>query len=467
MSTSARSRWPDIRFASSLWSRSSKDDSAKALAAAGRSESDLVQQQQQQEQVVESATENLNNDSEAADPNNHTEPAKMADLEGPRTANLGDLGGFDNESESGGMDQDFGSLELFDSNHTDAPFSSQANSAAVDSSNQAPTAVMSAETPQPKRSKRDKKKKHQKDSAPATPSEPQPENEGSNSVEQGDDTTRGASPGAKRKLSSPHAPEGKRQKKNRAGSKKSSRDEPAEATIDEDAGNGPEQEGNEESSNTNGEKNGAEQTTRGNEVYDIENMDVENLAKEAWNEHVNGNVRRSRNAAANDKPAEPEDVEMEDTAENAEANGTSNDKDVEDPDNAPQDAEPTPNVRKSARGKKAKPTYFEQPAQDANEDQDQAYDDLPSPSAMTPKPRRRAKAATRKSQPRKRAPPSGDDVEMEGEDDEDAPRGRRNRMAGFTQGRFTDDELSRISRAVEAFREENDLPQAEVNEVRN
>jgi hypothetical protein len=38
-------------------------------------------------------------------------------------------------------------------------------------------------------------------------------------------------------------------------------------------------------------------------------------------------------------------------------------------------------------------------------------------------------------------------------------------MTGFTQGRFTDEELERIKNAVDRFRKDNDMEQHQVNEV--
>lgn len=176
---------------------------------------------------------------------------------------------------------------------------------------------------------------------------------------------------------------------------------------------------------------------------------VEALAREAWNEHRNG-----QGPIVNTQ----------------EPNGTSVDA---------QTAEPS--KRRSTR-KKAKPTFFEQPPaevsnDDANATRD-AFGQLPSPMAMTPKPRRTAKAAAKKTAKAKKSrrekpikdwpPPSrfhGDGAGEGNGENQETGRVRRNRLVGFTRGRFSDDELERIANAIESFRAMNDLTQAEVTQV--
>lgn len=174
--------------------------------------------------------------------------------------------------------------------------------------------------------------------------------------------------------------------------------------------------------------------------------DVETLAREAWNEHRNGQKALD---SAPDAPGTP--------AADMEPSTTS------------------PRRTRSTR-KKAKPTYFEQPlveeAVDGAGGHRDALADLPSPTAMTPKPRSRAKAATRKTAKgrkpkREKLSQSmrGASDDEAGEDGKESHRTRRNRLIGYTQGRFTDDELARIARAVESFRVENGATQEEVNAV--
>ncbi|KAK2606252.1 hypothetical protein QQS21_003300 [Conoideocrella luteorostrata] len=182
--------------------------------------------------------------------------------------------------------------------------------------------------------------------------------------------------------------------------------------------------------------------------------DVARLAREAWDEHRNGqhDVDGRQNGdqdkeMADQYPQEPLNAGIE-TAGEVETSS------------------PQQKKTRSTR-KKAKPTFFEQPIPDIAE-----YDgDLPSPSAMTPKPRKRSKPAAKKES-RGRKPKReklsqsmrGGSVEAD-EYAEGRTAERRNRLSGYTQGRFTDAELARISGAVESFRASHGLSQQEVNEL--
>ncbi|PNY23436.1 RNA polymerase I termination factor [Tolypocladium capitatum] len=173
--------------------------------------------------------------------------------------------------------------------------------------------------------------------------------------------------------------------------------------------------------------------------------EVEILAREAWNEHRNGQK-------ALDTPDAPGTRALV----------------VEPPTTSPRRT-------RSMRGK-AKPTFFEQPPVEDTANGDggnrDMLADLPSPTAMAPKPRNRAKAATRKaakgrkSKREKLIQSKRGSYDNEAGDGNGEPhQGRRNRLIGYTHGRFTDDELARIARAVESFRVENGMNQEEVNEM--
>lgn len=133
----------------------------------------------------------------------------------------------------------------------------------------------------------------------------------------------------------------------------------------------------------------------------------------------------------------------------------------------------SPTAVDGKRRKKAKPTFFEAPLPDIAEDDDDAYGELPSPSAMTPKARNRTKRAARKESRGRKPRKQRLSQSMRGnpeDDDADEPYGRprgerKNRLLGYTQGRFSDAELARIARAVENFRANHSLTQQEVNEV--
>lgn len=190
--------------------------------------------------------------------------------------------------------------------------------------------------------------------------------------------------------------------------------------------------------------------------------DVERLAREAWNEHRNGQqaLEEKQNGDQDTEmpdqyPQEPLNAALEDIAE----------------------AEPSSAKSKKTRSsrKKAKPTYFEQdPIPDIAGDDEtnkNALGELPSPSAATPKARRAKRAAKKESRGRKPKREKlsqsmrGASADAADGDFGTTPGQSRNRLDGFTQGRFTDAELARIARAVEQYRAENDISQREVNEV--
>jgi hypothetical protein len=187
--------------------------------------------------------------------------------------------------------------------------------------------------------------------------------------------------------------------------------------------------------------------------------DVHDLAREAWNEHVGSQanvidtgVEHNGDETGMDLPEQTQYPE----------NGLG----VYDVPDSPPRAEEPPSTAKrtrSTRAKKSKPTYFDESP--GVEESVRALAELPSPTAATPKPRKRKQPATRTA---KAAAPEKLAHSMHGasdEEDDDEPRGRRNRMAGYTQGRFSEQELARIRKAVESFRVENDLEQHTVNEV--
>ncbi|OAQ98358.1 hypothetical protein LLEC1_04967 [Akanthomyces lecanii] len=174
----------------------------------------------------------------------------------------------------------------------------------------------------------------------------------------------------------------------------------------------------------------------GAEVDEIE-RDVEAVAREAWQEHINNQASQLQDTEMTD--AAP--VALMEPVEIA----------IEAPEEAPAgDATTTPRRARSTR-KKSKPTYFDQPVTDASLD---AFGQLPSPSAVTPKPRRAKKAAPKKGARRQRK--ADREQELYGGE---VPR------ANFVQGKFSDEEMSRIAHAIESFRAEYDMEQRDVNEM--
>ncbi|OAQ66130.2 multidrug resistance-associated protein [Pochonia chlamydosporia 170] len=187
--------------------------------------------------------------------------------------------------------------------------------------------------------------------------------------------------------------------------------------------------------------------------------DVERLAREAWNEHRNGQqaLEEQQNGGQDTEmpdqyPQEPLNDSLEGIAE----------------------AEPSSAKSKKTRSsrKKAKPTYFEQdPIPDIASDEEgnrNALGELPSPSAATPKARRAKRAAKKESRGRKpKREKLSQSIAWAASADADGEFGQssKNRLTGFTQGRFTDAELARIARAVESYRAEHEITQREVNDL--
>ncbi|KAG6029420.1 hypothetical protein E4U19_000963 [Claviceps sp. Clav32 group G5] len=187
--------------------------------------------------------------------------------------------------------------------------------------------------------------------------------------------------------------------------------------------------------------------------------EAERIAREAWEEHRSEQTSRSESAHNDDDTEMPDKYPHSPLGKGA----------------ADVTAEAQPSRRRSTR-KKAKPSFYEQPVPevpDDDNDKEDVYAELPSPSAMSPKPRNRKKRATKKEargrKPKKEKKLSqsmrGSSVDEEEGDAADAATERRNRLTGYTQGRFSDAELARISRAVETFRADNDLSKSEVNDL--
>ncbi|KAF4967476.1 hypothetical protein FZEAL_10527 [Fusarium zealandicum] len=551
------SKWPDFRLASTLWSlmgsQSNGPDKQTPTDRPENHEHDLEEQ-------------HINQERDGELPELHGADYAMMDPEGHP---IDGLGGFDNfghdaqvDTEEGVQDQDFGALEMFDSNATQAPYSSEANETPFDPQ-MAPEAVMS-EVPSShtKKSKRDKKDRKKKGTNTDSAS-PQPlaEEESSrklrkskrkpalpveipDSLAENNTSTEAQLPEisainlneeatvpltqTKRKRKPSGSAEGKQRKKRRP------QDEDEGASQDVVQGT---QEGEElvpaDELNTRDSQAASFLRTRNASrpaaIYDdiaedapkspshvrlqsretrpiedgvianahpdemevdapaaqlsfgdaadrypgtssfvaingLDNAmtadhDVENLAREAWNEHLNGQAHPESQEIF----SQPDEMEIPTSAQRPQ-----NARDVYDvPPSPTQDSNPPSSLKRtrSAKAKKAKPTYFDKsPSPEVSQQNDLPA--LPSPSAMTPKPRNRNKRASKRKKPEadrallSQSMQGGDDEPTE---DADAPQGRRNRMAGYTTGRFSDEELSRIARVVEAYRVEHNMAKNEVN----
>lgn len=494
----ANSRWPDFRLASALRSLvgSQSDHPDKLEAASPASPANDLHPTSNQLSTVPTAENEARREAKVAE-----QPAIMdADLPNQAIDGLEAFDEYDNESgDDGGMDADFGALEMFDSNAVAAPFSTQPQQIYGENSGQAPAAVMSADPPasppKTRKSKRDKKSK-KKDAYADAPREEgrhrrakhasaletseaadalttlasaaEPYAQRSDQVEESPDSP--AHQKRKRKPSDAASAK-KRSKKRRAGGdsvdpetgeasatggflhKHEGADVTAIADEDVDA-DGSDPQGSPTIGHLRRQSHSEEHfATPDGLMQDVTNEQAQviaggdaigELAREAWQEHL----QTQENARNED--AEMADADEDLTAEHTYATPPEHEVQA---DPSPSGARP-----KRSKAKKAKPTFYENPP-DEPEDDDDAYADLPSPSAMTPKRRSRVKPAARKGGARRRNASPGDD---------DGDHGRsvkRNKTDGYVQGRFTDNELQLITRAVEAFRDENNLSQREVNEV--
>ncbi|KAF4447464.1 hypothetical protein F53441_9013 [Fusarium austroafricanum] len=540
------SKWPDFRLASALWSilpstQSNRPDKQNNDDRAGDhgQESERKQKVEYQEELPEELMQSLPMSTGEMDTESHS---------------IDGIGGFSNYedaqagSDDGAQDQDFGTLEMFDSNATEAPYTSQLGNLSLEG--KAPEATMSedASSSQSRKHKREKKERKRKSvnesASPQLPSEEEfsrksrkskkkstlpveiPDSLAGNNTSSTfpsqpleamagdlDDEVAAPATQTKRKRNPSDSTDGKQRKKRRsrdhgadnepqevvpgtqengqsAGAEESStRDAQASSflrtrnasrpgaiydDIEEDAPKSPSatrletrdarsREGSAAHDEMDvdapavkenqGEENGRTGSSPINGAENSEHQELEQVAREVWNEHINGQSQPNTQ--------DPEDIEIPTSAQRPQTT-----HDVYDVPGSPVQAPnpPSANTKKmrSAKAKKAKPTFFEKsPSPEAPE-----QDGLPSPSAMTPMPRKRTKkASNRRKSESNRALLSQHMQDGEEADAEyaSAAGGRRNRMAGFTQGRFSDEELSRIAQAVESYRVERNMTQHELN----
>ena len=419
----------------------------------------------------------------------------MAGLEERPVDGLGDYREVDDGQNDMIDDGDFGDLEMFDSNASQAMQSS------------APAAIMSTEPPSSERTKKSKRdKKHKKDkkkhrsgseaersSAPAEAEEDALETDTLDAtaeapaaeapVAEEDDQTR-----LNKKRKHRSSSEGKGRKKQRSHSEADNAETQEDIAADGDA---------EDTFLTKHELSNAandaiyenivgEADTAGSPSADRLRRRSESrsrassIAPAADEEQMNVDENGEPNAKQLNGSAQMTDLEMGDVAQQAADAMDLASEQAQHPSTDPANAEelqttPASNKRRSGRAKKAKPTYFEQPPviddNNDNDDDSDGVDNLPSPSAITPRPRNRTKQSSRTSKPKKKKAEKLSHSMRGGPDDGyDADGNRRTLKPStgiFTQGRFSDEELALISKAVEDFRVDYKLTQPEVNAVSN
>ncbi|RGP72682.1 myb dna [Fusarium longipes] len=536
------SKWPDFRLASTIWSL--MPGSTPNRPDKQNKNNDAVDHDHEDEQQHESEHQD-----ELHKERNQSPKLVHQDMD-TEDRPIDGIGGLDSYedvqdgSEDGGQDQDFGVLEMFDSNATQAPYSSQINDASLNQ--KAPEAFMteeptSTQTRKHKREKKERKRKGSDDSA-----SPQLTNEEDSShkhrkskkksaqpveipdsladntsahayqtlpqqisaVDLDDD---GAAPATqtKRKRKSADSADGKRRKKPRSRDDEAAAESqdrvpetqegaqsPSEqvntrepqagsflrtrnasrpgAIYDDVAEDTPEspsaarletrdarsREGSvardemeldasaaQENQDENVERTGLPQY---NGPQNSQDEDVEMMARQAWNEHV---INAQNNSNAQSSAEQYDEIQVPTSAQRPQA--------AHDVYDVPGSPVQTPNLpststkkSRSAKAKKAKPTFYEKsPSPEQNE--------IESPSTTTAATQKRVKKASvsRKSGTT-RAPLSRS---MQGADD--GGKRKSSRMDNCTRGRFTDEELGRIARAVEAYRSANNMEQYKLNEM--
>ncbi|KAH7237546.1 uncharacterized protein BKA55DRAFT_577751 [Fusarium redolens] len=538
------SKWPDFRLASTLWSLmpGSQSNRPDKQNDDNRDGNDGHKNEQQ-----------LKNESKEELPEELMQSLELTQDEvGTESRPIEEMSSFDNydgDAQAGPeddvQDQDFGALEMFDSNATQAPYTSQLDNASQEE--QAPEAPMSEDIPssQSRKHKRDKKerkrksinesespqllavegssrkpkKSKKKSTLPVEIPDSLVENNTStifpsqpleNSAADYDDEAAAPATQTKRKRNPSDSTDDKQRKKRRsrdeaadieseqvepgtqdgqieeAGTKESqaasflrTRDAARPAAIyddvAEDAPQSPSaarlevrdarsREGSAAHDEMDIDAPVKQNQEEGNEVSgfsaingqeNTEHQELEQVARDVWNAHINGQNQPN----TQDSSVHHEEVEIPTSAQRPH---TSND--VYDVPGSPVQASNPPSTNakrtRSGKAKKAKPTFFEKsPSPEVPEG------DLPSPSAVTPVPRKRTKKASNRRKSEANRALSSQNMPVGDDDDEygNPASGRRNRMAGFTQGRFSDEELGRIAQAVESYRVERNMVQHELN----
>lgn len=478
---SANTKWPDFQLASKLRyfmgssapeSTPSQTTSSPQLAAARREESPSAQ----------------DNDQEGE--SNTVAAAMAAEIDNEPIEEMGGVDDYEHEGDDTGVDIDFGDLEMFDSNASQLPFLTQEPQSLK---TEEPVFPTSSESTKRDKTKKRKKKKSLLQTAEVTGDQPtEADLDVPNGLEDATtdmyalDLTPVPSTQKKKKRKTSDSADGKRHKKRKGledGDTTASQ-QTQDETEDADARNTA-------TSFLYADKNASSQLldavieddqmspsialarrrsqTRSREnsvsraqvapmapmAVDIpeealksqeaatenhgEDRDVEDLAREAWREHVNSQSGIA-SVASKVEPGSQDPAEAE-----------------EQPDATPR--------RRSARTKKSKPTSLSQALETTEtpaKKNRRVLEELPSPSANTPKPRARSKRATPK--PRKVTEKTSDD-DLENEESEKPIRRASNLGENYTQGRFTDAEFDGINQAIETFRNEYGLTQVQVNEV--
>ncbi|KAH7134695.1 hypothetical protein B0J13DRAFT_597584 [Dactylonectria estremocensis] len=511
LSMPANSKWPDFRLASTLWSLvgSQASGSDKPPTSDGASLQTEAHDREQHDELTLSDDRDgrRNRSPKAAD--------AMMDPEGEPIDGMESFDHYEHDAQIDDVpdhEPDFGTLEMFDSNATQAPYTTQVPPSSFEPSSKAPEAMMeeSAPSSHSTKSKREKKERKKKGTSYESASSPQlsaedgsrkprkskkktsalfeipdsPPIESASDVPQEQlvdaDTASNENPNEETSVPSTQ-PKRKRGTSDASGSKlrkKRRAHEPEVETASQDVVQGtpddesPDVQNSPSAAHHQRRSRSRDARSQENAVHNDEmDLDSQPNAQANQGDSSDQDLGTDSNAVNGPVPAEGPvaDPDVESLAREAWAEHVNNGQgqnggDVYDVPGSPIEAPnpPSSNTKRPRQPKprKAKPTFFENPPAP----EDEAFGEMPSPSVTAPKPRRAKSASKKKKVKAERAPPPSS---MEGafEDGTEGSQGRRNRMSGFTQGRFSDEELNRIAMAVESFRGERNWPQHQVNEM--
>ncbi|KAL7910683.1 hypothetical protein GGI35DRAFT_318095 [Trichoderma velutinum] len=524
----ANAKWPDFQLASKL--RYFMGSSAPESTQSETTSSQLDQAKREQLQSAQEGDQDLGGETHAA---------TMAEIDNDPVEEMEDVDDYADEGETADVDVDFGDLEMFDSNASQLPFSSEAPQSLKYEEPEFPTSSGNA-----KRDKSSKKKSRTSDvaaddehsnaatskrkkskkkalqhsetaedqptdtnlnttSAPTAAEdderEPDALEDATTEMDALDLVQAQAAQKKKKKRKPSDSVDGKRNKKRKGiedtltTAIEQTQDEtenldardnaasPQLGTAEDDATNADEQlspsiararrrsqTGEETRSRENSvpfraqvapmapmaidslpqeEASNDQRETSGDHVDDRDDEEVLNIARAVWREH-----KSSQNEASNGA----DEANLDQNAPGINGSGDSA--------QAEEQSTESPARRRSTRTK-VKPLLLAQTmetkAETPSKRNRQALGELPSPSANTPKPRARAKRATKKQtqQPLQPLEEDGENAEYE------EPSATTGDSGNYTQGRFTQAEFDGISRVIEQFRDEYGMTQAEVNQM--
>ncbi|UKZ50072.1 hypothetical protein TrVGV298_004328 [Trichoderma virens] len=484
----ANAKWPDFQLASKL--RYFMGSSAPESTQSETTSSQLDQAKREELESAHEVDQDLGGE---------THTATMAELDNDPVQGMEDVDDYQEEGDTADVDVDFGDLEMFDSNASQLPFSSQApQSLNHVEAQEVEEKVFAAFRNRRGSAHRHKSKYDKRPPAAEDEREPEALEDATTEMDALDLAPVQVAQKLKKKKRKPSdSVDGKRNKKRKGvddddATVQQTQDETSflhldknaaspqlGTAIEDDVANADEQTspslararrrsqtGEETRSRENSvpfraqvapmapmaidtlpqeEVSNNQQEISGDHVDDRDDEEMLNIARAVWREHKSSQneTGKGANEAALDQNATG-------------VNGSGDSAQVEEQPNE------TPARRRSTRTK-AKPVLLvqETKAETPAKRNRQALGELPSPSANTPKPKVRSKRASKKKTEQPLQPLEEDAENAEYEE----PLARTADPGNYTQGRFTQAEFDGISRVIEQFRDEYGMTQAEVNQI--